>query len=46
MYGDAIRVAVLDRVSELVRLLQNHPSEAAGLAVGLVLVIWLLTRKP
>ncbi len=46
MYSDAIRIAVLDRVSELGRLLQDHPTEAAGLAVGLVLVIFLLTRKP
>ncbi len=46
MYGDAIRIAVLDRVSELLLTLQNHPTEAAGLAVGLVLVVFLLTRKP
>ncbi len=46
MYGDWIRIAVLDRVGELGRLLQDHPTEAAGLAVGLVLVIFFLTRKP
>ena len=46
MYGDAIRIAVLDRVSELARLLQDHPTEAAGLALGLVLIIFFLTRKP
>ncbi len=46
MYGDAIRIAALERVSELLRLLQDHRTEAAGVAVGLVLVIFLLTRRP
>ena len=46
MYGDWIRIAVLDRVSEVGCLLQAYPTEAAGLAVGLVLVIFFLTRKP
>ncbi len=46
MYGDWIRIAALERFNEILRLFQDHPTEAAGLAIGLVLVIFFLTRKP
>jgi hypothetical protein len=45
MYDDVLRVAVLDRLGELLRDLANHPGQAVLVAGGIALVLLWLTRK-